>query len=205
MEPNLDFYKAIFESIGNSVIIVDENSKIIMMNELTEKYFGYSREELIGQKIEKLIPARYRIKHKRLRQEYSKSPVHRPMGNGRELLAMKKNGSELPVEIGLNPVHTEQGLFFIATLVDISKRRILEEERDELFLELKTALDNVKTLKGMLPVCMNCKNVRDDKGYWEKVDEYIVKNSDATITHALCPHCAEELYPDFYHKKADNG
>ena len=201
MELSQDFYKTIFESIGNSIIIVDENSKIITMNALTEKYFGYSREELIGQTIEILVPTRYKKNHGTLREEYMKSPEHRPMGKGRDLLAMKKDGSEFPVEIGLNPVHTEQGLLFITTLIDISKRRVLEEERDKLFHELKTAHDNVKTLKGMLPVCMNCKNVRDDEGYWEKVDSYIAKHSDATITHALCPQCAKELYPDFYKDK----
>jgi PAS domain S-box-containing protein len=201
MENSSDYYEAIFESIGTSIIIVDETSKIVMMNRRTEDYFGYAKEELIGQKIEKLIPERYRTNHEKLRDDYSKKPENRPMGTGRELLALKKDGSELPVEIGLNPARTSKGMIVIITCIDISKRRALEEERDELFLELKEALDNVKTLKGMLPICMSCKKVRDDEGYWEKVDSYIVKHSDATITHGLCPDCAEKLYPDFYKEK----
>ena len=195
------YYESIFESIGNSIIIVDEESKIITMNKKTEEYFGYKREELSGLKIEKLIPPRYRKKHEQLRSEYGKAPANRPMGMGRELLAMKKDGSEVYVEVGLTPISTTRGKLVIATLIDISRRRKLEEERDELFLDLKDALDNVKTLTGMLPICMNCKKVRDDKGYWEKVDSYLVKHSDATITHGLCPDCAQKLYPDFYKKK----
>lgn len=201
LQESQKYYESIFESIGNSIIIVDEESKIITMNKKTEEYFGYKKEELSGQKIEKLIPSRYRKKHLQLRTEYAKSPQNRPMGMGRELLAMKKDGSEVYVEVGLNPISTSRGKLVIATLIDISRRRKLEEERDELFLDLKDALDNVKTLTGMLPICMNCKKVRDDKGYWEKVDSYIIKHSDATITHGLCPDCAEKLYPDFYKKK----
>jgi len=203
MESSNEYFESIFEAIGNSIIIVDKESKILLMNKRTEEYFGYSRDELIGQKIEKLIPPRYRKKHAGLREEYVKKPENRPMGTGRELLAMRKDGSEVPVEIGLNPAHTKEGMIIIITLIDITKRRALEEERDRLFLELKEALDNVKTLKGMLPICMNCKKIRDDEGYWEKVDSYIIKHSDATITHGLCPDCAGKLYPDFYKEKKD--
>jgi hypothetical protein len=65
-----------------------------------------------------------------------------------------------------------------------------------LVQKLQDALDNVKTLKGILPICSNCKNIRDDQGYWNRVDNYLAKHSDVELTHSLCPDCLKELYPD---------
>ena len=62
--------------------------------------------------------------------------------------------------------------------------------------ELKQALANIKQLKGLLPLCANCKKVREDTGYWKQIELYIVENSDAEITHGICPECRKELYPD---------
>ena len=90
-------------------------------------------------------------------------------------------------------------------LVDeMEEQRIeLNERTDELTranLELEKLLDEVKTLSGLLPICSNCKKVRDDKGYWQQVEQYIQKNSQATITHGLCPDCIAELYPEIADK-----
>ena len=67
--------------------------------------------------------------------------------------------------------------------------------------ELEEALENVKTLQGMLPICSICKNIRDDEGYWSKVEEYIQKHSDAEFTHSLCPDCVKKHYPEFSKNK----
>ena len=79
---------------------------------------------------------------------------------------------------------------------DISKRKQVEKEREKLITELQTALAEVKTLRGILPLCSYCKKIRDDKGYWEQVDVYIHKYSQADISHSICPECAKEHYPD---------
>lgn len=67
--------------------------------------------------------------------------------------------------------------------------------------ELKHALEEVKTLSGLLPICASCKKVRDDRGYWQQIESFISEHSDAQFSHGLCPHCAEQLYPDYYNKK----
>jgi len=64
--------------------------------------------------------------------------------------------------------------------------------------ELKKALDEVKTLSGLLPICAACKKVRDDKGYWQQIESFISEHSDAQFSHGLCPHCAKQLYPEYY-------
>ena len=63
---------------------------------------------------------------------------------------------------------------------------------------LKKALDNIKTLEGLLPMCANCKNIRDDNGYWQQVEIYIRKHSKAEFSHSICPKCARQLYPDLF-------
>jgi hypothetical protein len=69
---------------------------------------------------------------------------------------------------------------------------------------LQEALRDVKILKGFLPICASCKNIRDDQGYWNKVEQYISNHSEAKFTHGICPKCANELYPDFYKEDAPN-
>ena len=70
-------------------------------------------------------------------------------------------------------------------------------ERQKLLNKLKDALDHVKTLSGLLPICSNCHKIRDDQGYWERVESYISKRSEATFTHSICPDCVRKLYPDY--------
>ena len=74
----------------------------------------------------------------------------------------------------------------------------LSQEQKKLIAELQDALASIKTLRGMLPICSSCKKIRDDKGYWSQIEAYMSDHSDAEFTHALCPECAEKLYPEFY-------
>jgi DNA-binding response OmpR family regulator len=71
-------------------------------------------------------------------------------------------------------------------------------EREKLSSELRQAMDRIKTLSGLLPICAACKNIRDDQGFWHQVEEYVRAHSDAEFTHGLCPKCAVKLYPQFY-------
>ncbi|MEN8154594.1 MAG: hypothetical protein ABFR75_11295 [Acidobacteriota bacterium] len=75
------------------------------------------------------------------------------------------------------------------------------KERDNLIFELKEALENVKTLSGLLPICSNCKKIRDDKGYWNHLETYIHEHSDAAFSHSICPECEKSIYPKTNGKK----
>lgn len=79
---------------------------------------------------------------------------------------------------------------------EISQRKKAEQHQAELILELKDALDNVKQLSGLLPICAACKKIRDDQGYWQKIETYISQHSQAQFTHGICPECSEKLYPN---------
>lgn len=91
---------------------------------------------------------------------------------------------------------------------DITERKRIETERENLILELQSAIEHIKTLKGIVPICSSCKKVRDDKGYWEQVEAYVSRHTDARFSHGICPSCAEELYPDSMkriHEKKSGG
>ena len=97
-----------------------------------------------------------------------------------------------------NPIRDESGNIIGLTLIltDITARKQIEEERNQLIQELKNALDKVKQLSGLLPVCANCKKIRDDKNNWQPIENYIDEHSEAKFSHSLCPECAKKLYPD---------
>jgi PAS domain S-box-containing protein len=84
-----------------------------------------------------------------------------------------------------------------AAVLDITDRHRAEGERERSIQELQTALARVKMLSGLLPICANCKKIRDDQGYWKQVETYISSHSEATFTHGICPDCTRKLYPEY--------
>lgn len=93
----------------------------------------------------------------------------------------------------------------LGTYMDITERKKVEEERERLLVELREALSNIRTLKGLLPICSYCKKIRDDKGYWELLDAYVSKHTDAQFSHGICPECAEKIVADFEGLKRESG
>ena len=119
--------RQVVESAPNAMVMIDGSGKIVMVNMQTERLFGYARSEILGRPIEMLVPARFRAAHPELRSSFFAGPVSRPMGAGRDLYGLKKDGSEFPIEIGLNPIETEEGMMVLSAIVDISSRKRLEE------------------------------------------------------------------------------
>jgi PAS domain S-box-containing protein len=119
-------FRLVIESMPNGIVMVDSHGTISLVNAQTERAFGYKRDELLGQPIEILVPVRYRHEHVSFRDTFLGSPVSRPMGSGRDLYGIRKDGSEFPVEIGLSPINTDKGLMVLGTIVDISERKQTE-------------------------------------------------------------------------------
>jgi PAS domain S-box-containing protein len=110
-----------------AIVMVDGTGTIVLINAETELLFGWERGELIGQKVELLVPQRHADSHPSLRAYYLADATSRRMGLGRDLYARRKNGQEFPVEIGLNPIRTEEGRFVLAAVVDLTERKEAED------------------------------------------------------------------------------
>jgi PAS domain S-box-containing protein len=121
-------FRAAVESAPSGMIMMDRGGKIVLVNHEAERLFGYTRDELLGQPIELLVPERFRSKHPSYRSDFFLDPRSRAMGAGRDLYGRRKDGSETPVEIGLNPFETDEGFFVLASVVDITERKRAEEE-----------------------------------------------------------------------------
>jgi PAS domain S-box-containing protein len=120
-------FRQVVEAAPNAMVMTDGDGQIVLVNAQTEKLFGYSRAELVGYSVDMLVPERFRSAHPGYRRAFHGDLKSRSMGIGRDLFALRRDGSEFPVEIGLNPVTTDDGVFVLAAIVDITERRRLEE------------------------------------------------------------------------------
>jgi PAS domain S-box-containing protein len=129
--------RQILEAAPNGMILVDREGIISSVNAAAEVLFGYSRGQLIGQPIEMLIPDRFRAKHLGDRQNYAAEPRLRSMGANGEIFGRRKNGSEVPVEIGLSPMRTPRGLFVLASISDVTARKQAAQDLNAAFNEIR--------------------------------------------------------------------
>ncbi|WP_404425606.1 sensor histidine kinase [Thalassospira australica] len=161
-------FRRVVEYAPNAMILVDAKGLIEMVNAETEKVFGYTRNELLGQPVDILVPDRFRHHHAGLRASFIASPGPRPMGPGRDLYALRKDGSEFPVEIGLNPISEGDRVQVLAAIVDISDRKSRQESLEKSLQEKEILLSEVHhRVKNNLQIVhslldMQTANVKDE-------------------------------------------
>ncbi len=130
-------FRSMVEGAPNAMIMADTRGIITLVNTQAEQLFGYSRDELIGQPVEMLVPGQLRGAHPAHREGYNRDPQMRSMGAGRDLFGLRKDGREVPVEIGLNPIATAEGRFVLASVIDITERKLAEEREHTHAEELR--------------------------------------------------------------------
>jgi len=127
--PREDLLNAVVEGSPYAKVLVDSAGRIVLVNAQAEALFGYSRDELLAMSIDMLVPERFRIGHPALRDHFSDAPVARAMGAGRDLYGRRKDATEVPIEIGLNPITTGGETFTLAAITDITERKRTDELR----------------------------------------------------------------------------
>lgn len=126
-EMTTNLFNKVVEAAPNAMIMINAKGQITMVNLQTEKLFGYARGELLGALVENLVPAKVRMGHAALRENFLKAPQTRAMGAGRELYGLRRDGTEVPIEIGLNPLEIDGETFVLASIIDITERKKNEQ------------------------------------------------------------------------------
>jgi PAS domain S-box-containing protein len=135
---SVEQFRLAIEAAPTGMLMMDRGGRIVLVNAQVERLFGYQRDELLGREIEMLVPERFRAHHPEFRKVFFGEPKARAMGGGRELYGLRKDGSEVPVEIGLNPLQTSEGEFVLSSVVDITERKRADREREDLLGQLRT-------------------------------------------------------------------
>jgi PAS domain S-box-containing protein len=185
-------YRRLFETAQDGILILDANTgKITDVNPFLTDILGYSSAEIVGKRLWELGV------FKDIRENRMAFTELQTKGYIRyeDLPLRTKDGRSINVEFVSNvyPVCGEKVIQ--CNIRDITRRRLAEEAREKLIGELKDALEKIKKLSGLLPICASCKNIRDDEGYWQRIEQYISEHSEANFTHGICPECIKKLYP----------
>ena len=195
-------YRTLFERAGDAIFILEAEGKnrgrIIDANRAAAEMHGYSIQELLTMKITDLdtpetaskAPGRFR---RILQGEQLKT----------EATHHKKNGDVIYVEITAGLIEFSSNKYILALDRNITRRKLIEQERETLIRDLQDAVENIKTLRGLIPICAWCKKIRDDNGYWEKVEDYIQQHSLASFSHGICPECLEKESPEVFKEITD--
>ena len=185
---------AIVEGTDDAIFSRDMQGTILTWNSAAKAIYGYSAEEAIGQHVSFIVPPERAFDLVDILGKLEKGERIERMETER----VRKDGSRLQVSMTISPLRDEHGRVIGASIIarDITARHQMEQERLTLINELQEALSKVKMLSGLLPICANCKRIRDEDGRWQQVEVYVREHSQADFTHGICPQCSHELYPD---------
>jgi len=192
--------RAIFENSAAGITISDLNGKILRTNSAHQQMFGYDAVEMdtmsfsdfthpddVGKNqgsYDRLLAGK--IDHFNMRKRF----VHK---HGRVVWAN--------VTVSLVNDKNNNPLFVIGIVEDITERKLAEDGKERLIAELQNAFDEIKVLRGIIPICSHCRQIRDDEGFWNNVENYIEQHTDAKFSHGVCPDCQRKYYPDIYNRK----
>ncbi len=190
--------------LAEGIFVLDAQGKIAFMNPEAERLLGWTRDELNEKGVHSIIHYRTADGAPLPLEECSMHKVIREGSScaSSDEVFVRKDGTVFPIAMVSSPIR-EGGKVIAAVTAfrDITEQKEMAQEREQLILAYEDALTNIKTLKGLMPICASCKRIRDDKGYWNQIEAYISMHSDAEFSHGLCPECAKKIYPKYYEDK----
>jgi PAS domain S-box-containing protein len=171
------------------------NGTILSWNAAAERIYGYAAEEMIGRSASVLVPPN-------LTHEFNELITKILRGDGvvrYETIRLRKDRRQIHVSLTVSPIRDrEDNVVGVSTIArDVTEQRQQQEEHLRLIQDLSDALAQVKTLRGLLPICAWCKKIRDDRGYWQQVEFYVEDHSLAEFTHGICPECKKKATPQY--------
>ncbi|MBK7973636.1 MAG: PAS domain S-box protein [Deltaproteobacteria bacterium] len=196
------YFRALIEQVSDAVTVLEPDGALRYLSPAIHRILGYEPAELVGSALLDLVHPDDRAKIAADVAAWPVAPEEAAGSTPARFRARHKDGSWRTLE-GTGRISFEDPLVrgVIGSVRDVSDRVAAEEERERLIGELRAALEQVKTLEGLLPICSSCKRVRDDQGYWTQIESYLSAHSRAEFSHGICPRCAKELYPDFFADK----
>lgn len=196
-------YRTLIELAPLGIGVINNENKIIDLNQALASMLGYEIEDLLGLDVKKYIHPDDLQREKILLQDLKND---QKTSYSIEKRLKRKNGDYFWTSHTIAKLENIYGPEFVyfGFAADITDRKQMEKEREQLISDLKNALAEIKELRGYIPICANCKKVRDDDGFWQQVDEYISERTGAEFSHGLCPDCMKKLYPDMYDEIKDD-
>lgn len=180
--------ETLFRATHDVVMVLDgETQEILFVNHTALRVLGYAPEALIGTAFAALLPDEAQD---HLKEAELVDGVYGPM-------SFRSAGGDVrnaDVTVAVVPWNGKAALLY--SLRDVTQRTLMEQEREKLIQDLQDALATVKQLSGLLPICANCKRIRDGEGNWSNLERYISAHSGAQFSHGICPSCRDELYPE---------
>jgi len=184
------------QGITESILLLSKTYRILWANKAALKQTGLTLADIVGRYC-------YEVSHHRTipcEHPDDLCPLPELLKSGTAKMVehthYDADGDSITVEIDVYPIRNAQGEIekIIHVAKDVTERKRLQEEREKLIQELQSALQTVKVMSGLLPICASCKKIRNDTGYWEQLEVFIADHSEAVFTHGLCPECIPKYF-----------
>jgi PAS domain S-box-containing protein len=187
-------FRDLYENAPSAYFSVGTDSIIRNCNKRAEELIGYTKQEMIGRSMFELYSNA--PDGKAVSEEFFKRLMVGKAANDVELKIKRSDNTDVWVSISKNTVVDEDGGIVESRfmIIDISDRKRVEEKRVRFIGEMKEIISEVKKLSGLLPICSNCKRIRDDEGDWKQIEQYISEHFKVEFTHSICPDCVNKYY-----------
>ena len=194
-------FRCLFLESGEGIVLCDKQWRIIGWNKAIERITGCPESQFINRDASDMIceffPQKYRTPelHDMFRQRLAAFLLDTDSVTG-EFTMPGEDSADRIFSYNVFKIPLGSSFMYGTIIRDITDRKLVEVEREKLIAELTDALAQIKTLKGLLPICSTCKKIRDDMGYWNTLEKYIMEHSEAEFTHGICPDCIRRFFPE---------